>query len=140
MIRLAPEGLRQSLAAARFTTGDGDLDELLELARTKYLDPDLNVRKEALEKLWDAWERLKTIEPGDKKTAAAALLKKAASQQQYFDVLDAEAKALTSIGNNFRIRHHETNKTELADGEQVDYFFHRLFALILLLLRKSGRS
>jgi len=37
----------------------------------------LDVRRESLEKLWDAWERLKTVEPGgDKKAQAKALLDK----------------------------------------------------------------
>jgi len=141
VIRLAPEALRQSLGGAVFQTRDAELDTLLESARSKYLDPDVEVRKEALEKLWDAWERLKTIEPGsDKKAQASALLDKAASEPIYRAVLETEARAATAIGNDFRIRHHETNKVELVDGEQVDYFFHRLFALVQLLLRKSSRG
>jgi hypothetical protein len=57
---------------------DETLDELLETAREKFLNRALNVRKQGLEKLWDAWERLKTIEPGkDKKAQATAILDKA---------------------------------------------------------------
>ena len=39
------------------------------------------VSKEALEKLWDAWERLKTLEAGDKKSSIKTLLDKAAPHQ-----------------------------------------------------------
>ena len=35
---------------------------MLEAARKKLLDPDLSVRNEALETLWDAWERIKALE------------------------------------------------------------------------------
>jgi hypothetical protein len=65
--RLAPAVLGDALAAAIFKTGDRLLDELLETARQKFLDPKPTVRKEALEKLRDAWERLKTLEDRDKK-------------------------------------------------------------------------
>jgi len=40
---------------------------------------------------------------------------------------------LTEIGNQFPIRHHETTKTAIDPGD-VDYFFHRCFALVALLL------
>ncbi len=59
------------------TTGDDVLDALLEAARHKFLNRSLDVRRESLEKLWDAWERLKTVETGkDKKVSAKALLDK----------------------------------------------------------------
>lgn len=62
------------LLSAEFETGDSGLDTLLNTAKTKYLDPDAVVRQEGLEKLWDAWERLKTIEPGSSKRASTAAL------------------------------------------------------------------
>jgi hypothetical protein len=123
------------LAASTFKTGDGALDQLLETARKKFLDPDPVVRREALEKLWDAWERLKTLEPGkDKKASTQALLNKATQEPRFRQRLDEEARALTEIGNEFMIRHTETDKVELKSSEHVDYLFHRLFSLIWLLL------
>jgi hypothetical protein len=44
-----------------FRTGDQTLDQLLETAREKFLNRSLDLRKEGLENLWDAWERLKTV-------------------------------------------------------------------------------
>lgn len=141
IVRLAPVVLRDALKSAEFQTGDAELDLLLESARTKYLDPDPNVRRESLEKLWDAWERLKTIEPGkDKKVSVKALLNKAAAELNFRDRLDKEACELTEIGNKFRIRHSETDRAPLELSEHVDYLFHRLFALIRLLLRTTGRG
>lgn len=140
IIRLGPEVLREALTTATFNTGDTDLDNLLNAARNKFLSPDLNIRKESLEKLWDAWERLKTITPGvDKRTSISILLANSCSDPQFQVRLNNEALALTNIGNDFMIRHHETSKIPIVSGEQVDYLFHRLFALIYLILKTSNR-
>ncbi|SRR6266487_4169905 len=136
IVRLAPPVLQETLAAATFQTGDKHLDELLESARSKYLDPDPKVRRESLEKLWDAWERTKTLEdPADKKKSVSMILDKASAEPHFRERLDREAKELTEIGNNFMIRHTETNKTPIQSSEQTDYLFQRMFALVLLLLR-----
>jgi hypothetical protein len=120
----------------RFVTGDATLDSLLNDAVTKYLDPDPAERANGLEKLWDAWERLKTVLPGkDKKESAKALLDRAATSAEMRAVLEGEARELTRIGNEFRIRHSETNKTELTELGHVDYLFERMLALIRLAVR-----
>ncbi|WP_338826113.1 hypothetical protein MTBGP_04230 [Moorella thermoacetica] len=139
--RLGPEISRQQLLAVPlFQTGDKELDELLESARRKYFSPDLEIRREALEKLWDAWERLKTIEiPGNKKASVKQLLNKTAPEPTIREVLDDEARVLTDIGNNFMIRHSEIGKVPLNRSEDIDYLFHRMFALILLILRTTNR-
>ena len=36
----------------------------------------------------------------------------------YKEVFDNEFLALTKIGNNFRIRHHERNKIDITDNRQ----------------------
>lgn len=133
---MAPPVLDEELRRAAFNTGDATLDGLLEAARTRFLSPGPATRREALEKLWDAWERLKTPEPGaDKKASATALLDKAADEPNFRDVLEQEAVTVTKIGNSFRIRHSERSQVEIQTEDQVDYLFHRLLALILLLIR-----
>jgi hypothetical protein len=141
IIRLAPEILREAMQMAVFRTGDTDLDSLLESARVKFLNPDAKVRREALEKLWDAWERLKTVEPcGHKKASVKALLDKAGDEPRFRELLEREAAELTDIGNNFRIRHTETTQTPLQKEEHVDYLFHRLFGLIRMLVVLRNQS
>ena len=54
-------------------------------------------------------------------------------------MLELEASALTKIGNSLYIRHSETSQEPLVSGNHVDYLFHRLFALLTLLLRATGR-
>jgi len=142
IVRLAPTVLRETLQSTVFQTGDGTLDSMLESARLKFLNPDAKVRREALEKLWDAWERIKTIESGaDKKSQAKTLLDKAAPEPHFRDLLEIEARALTEIGNNFLIRHSETTRTPIEADSHVDYLFHRLFALIWMVLKtRSTKS
>ena len=41
---------------------------------------------------------------------------------------------LVDVEQPFQIRHSETTQVPLAQSEHVDYLFHRLFALIQLLL------
>jgi hypothetical protein len=134
--RIAPPVLDEVLHSTFFRTSDRVLNDLLEIARTKFLNPDSKTRKEALEKLWDAWERCKTIFVGDKKSSVEMLLRAASNgSDEFFKRLDDEATALTKIGNDFQIRHFETNKYPIASDAHVDYLFYRLFTLIYLVLR-----
>jgi hypothetical protein len=139
--RIAPSVLQEALAQTVFKTGDVILDEILESARHKFLNRSLAVRRESLEKLWDAWERLKTVESGkDKRAKAAALLDKAATEPTFRGILEAEARGLTDLGNTLMIRHTETDKIPIRESVQVDYLFQRMFAMLVLLLKASGRT
>lgn len=141
VVRFEPVVLHEMLSSAIFRTEDPELNRLLELAREKFHNPDINVRREAVEKLWDAWERLKTIEIGtDKKKQVEALLTRAIPQSEFRERVNQEAIALTNIGNDFAIRHTETNKIIISESEFLDYLFHRLFALIQMLLRRTSRG
>lgn len=141
VVRLEPVVLRETLARAVFQSEDQELNRLLELAREKFRNPDVNIRREAIEKLWDVWERLKTLEPGtDKKKQIEALLMRAIPQAEFRERVNQEAIALTNIGNDFGIRHTETNKIIISEPEFLDYLFHRLFTLIQMLLRRTNRG
>lgn len=131
--RLLPAGLDE-LVKTRYRTGDSTLDQLLTVAVTKIQDKDPAVRAEALEKLWDAWERLKTILNPDKKQGINQLLQRAFPEPQLRERVNDEATALTRIGNDFMIRHSETTKVAVAP-EHIDYLFHRLLALMQALIR-----
>lgn len=110
-------------------TGDSKLDDLLERAVRKFMSPDAEMRREALEQLWDAFERSKTILDRDKKRGAAALIAEVSTSDDETQMLTMEFRELSRIGNNFLIRHHETTKAEVGP-EAVDYYFTRMFALI----------
>jgi hypothetical protein len=68
------------------------------------------------------------------------LLGVASEDKAFRAVLDSEARALTSIGNDFHIRHFEANRAEIARIEHYDYLFHRLFALMYLLLFSRSKD
>ncbi len=141
--RLVPSVLSEEIVSVQFRTGDNVLDGLLEKARSKFLRPDEVIRREALEALWDAWERLKSLgSQSGKKAGITALLDRTAgsSSPTFRAALEKEANELTDIGNGFQIRHSETTQERLAKSEHVDYLFHRLLSLILVILRTNGRS
>lgn len=106
------------------------LKELLVEADSYYRS---NNKQIAVEKLWDAFERLKTYySPALNKSASADKIidDMSGSEQNYYALYKAEFKSLTDIGNNFRIRHHETTKIDIVDNRQYDYFYRRCLALI----------
>ncbi|MCM2285927.1 MAG: hypothetical protein NDI81_14170 [Desulfobacula sp.] len=134
--RIAPPVLANDLRSPLPPTGDSTLDRLFEDARRKFLSPDLSLRTEALEKLWDAWERLKTVcIPTNKKESVACLLETVSPEPNFRACLDREARELTDIGNSFMIRHSEVQKVPIKVSAHVDYLFHRLFALMHLMVK-----
>ena len=78
--RLLPTPLAEALGGTEFATGDRETDRLLEAAKERIVRPRIEDRRDALEELWDAFERLKTLEPGtDKRMQAERLLDRAAA-------------------------------------------------------------
>jgi hypothetical protein len=140
--RILPQPLADAVGWALFRTGDAETDRLLEVARERILSPKPEDRQDALEKLWDAFERLKTLEPGTNKRAQAdALLDRVATLGSGFrQALAREAAELTTIGNSFRIRHAETTQEALTTLDQVDYLFTRMFAFVRAILKGTGRG
>lgn len=108
--------------------------ELLEEAISLFKQPHPSARKDSVEKIWDALERLKTYYADiDKRSSTEKIVKDMANSIPSFTKLfDDEFRALTSIGNNFRIRHHETDKVDITDNKHYDYFFNRCLAMIAL--------
>lgn len=137
--RVMPPVLAQDIGGLPLA-GDAVFDGLVREAVTQYQDPNPGARQRAAEKLWDAWERLKTLDDADKKRGSTAMLDRAAQEPAFRAHLETEANTLTKLGNDFQIRHFETSKTAIADPAQLDYLFHRLFALIQLVLVMRASS
>ena len=103
--------------------GDDQLDEKLTTALRKYENPDVAVRKEALEALWDAFERVKSvIDPSDKKRSAATLIEMIVPDRASRDALAQEFEVLTRLGNEFQIRHHEVARHPVS-AAMIDLLF-----------------
>jgi len=75
----------------------------------------------------------------DKRDSVRILLDKTAHDPAFRKTLETEAQELSAIGNSYMIRHTEIGKTPLSSSEQVEYFFHRMFSLMRLILRATGR-
>ncbi|MBL8450678.1 MAG: hypothetical protein JNM32_12270 [Dechloromonas sp.] len=138
IVRVLPPVLGEQLKRTLFRTGERILDTMLEECRAKFSDPDPGVRREALERLWDAWERLKSLaDSNDKKRSIRIILDAVTREPSLRARLENEAKELTDIGNSHLIRHSEVHQVPVIDVDHVDYLFHRLFAMIQLMLRKQ---
>lgn len=125
-----------NLIASTTEPKEETVSSLLHNATAKIISPKIEERRIALERLWDAFERVKTIiNPDNKKDSAIQLLKKVSGRNQEFEkLLNEECISLTKIGNEFQIRHFETDKISIDDSQHVDYLFFRMYALIHLLL------
>lgn len=125
------------IEAAIATVKERGTRELLQEAILLYKKPYPGCTRDATEKIWDALERLKTYYTDlDKKASASKIVSDMGNGQEEFTKLfDTEFKRLTDIGNNFRIRHHETNKIDITDSRHYDYFFNRCLSLIALAIQ-----
>lgn len=136
-IKRVTSGALSSVIQQTPKTFDQELNDLLEHANRKICNTDVRVRYGALKELWDAFERIKTVaEPEkSKKQSMAILLDNCSSDPVLRAELETEAKALTSIGNAFFIRHSEISQIKLTDSNHIEYFFHRLASFMLLLAK-----
>lgn len=118
----------------KFRSQDIQLNQMLYDAYTKISHYDLNVSYHALEKLWDAWERLKCYYiPDNKKESAKEIIKLFSDNPEFQAIINEEMRTITSLGNTFRIRHSEPTQVVLNSHSQINYLFHRCLALIVLI-------
>ena len=110
--------------------------QLLQEAMKLHTLPYPESARDAVEKIWDALERLKTYYTTDKKASAGKIVNDMAGGERHFsDLFNEEFNALTKIGNSYRIRHHETDKIDITDPRHYDYFFNRCLSLIALAIQ-----
>ncbi|MED4225637.1 hypothetical protein [Neobacillus cucumis] len=120
---------------------DNILNELLNLAIEYIRKPKEFDRQIALEKIWDAFERIKTFYDKNKKTSAQTLVTKISEGTTDFDsLLETEFITLTNIGNKYQIRHFETDIIKINSTKQVDYLFYRMIAIIDLCMDKVNNE
>lgn len=134
--RVLPPVIGEELKRTYFQTGDRTLDNFLEECSTKFSSRDPLVRREALERLCDVWERLKTLPGPNKQESIRRMLDAVTVDEPMRSRLEAEAIELTSIANAHLLRHSELKQTAVTDVDQIDYLFHRLYAMVHLLLKK----
>lgn len=129
--------LTKEIESAVAQIAEKGLKELLQDAILLYKSPGPQARKDSVEKIWDALERLKTYYTTmDKKDSSSKIVNDmAGGQADFTSLFNDEFLALTRIGNDYRIRHHETNKIDITDVRHYDYFFNRCLSLIALAIQ-----
>lgn len=118
-------------------TNDQELDSLINEAKDRFFIP--KDKQIALEKLWDAFERIKTYFDSNKRKSSSELVS-IASDGFNFEFIENEFKLLTKIGNEYRIRHHETDKIEVSKSKHIDYLFFRMLSLIDLCIKSINEK
>ncbi len=112
------------------------LQNLLNKAIALYKMPDPSARQASVEKIWDAFERLKTYYDPNKRKSAEQIVNDMAKGNSHFkDLFNKEFNELTDIGNEYCIRHHEIGKIDISEAEHYDYLFNRCLSLIATALR-----
>ncbi len=121
-----------------YKTDDEILNQLIDDALKKITSTRIEERKIALEKIWDAFERMKTYYKELKKKQSIEQLLEIATngQASLKDELSKEARELTRIGNEYQIRHFETDKKEINQSEFIDYLFFRMLIFINMIISK----
>lgn len=85
----------------------------------------------ALEKIWDCFERLKTIYEGGKKQSVSKLIDNISHDSERIkENLEHEFLELTTIGNFFQIRHFETGTEPIPTDSYREYLYFRTLSLI----------
>ena len=138
IVRLVEGPAANQLRSTQFDSGDPKTNELLELAKKRFFDRDHDAGQRSIEALWDAFERVKThIDSSNKKSSANLLIIQVGTSDQENALLKDEMLALTKIGNDWRIRHHELDKHEMgAERDLRDYLFLRMFSLLQRIVPK----
>lgn len=113
---------------------EAGLEELIRIAEDLYNKGNYSY---AVEKIWDAFERIKTYyyPTLDKKKSVEKIINDISYGNEHIKkMFDIEFKVLTDIGNSYRIRHHEINKIDISKELHYKYFYKRCLALISVLL------
>lgn len=110
---------------------------LLKDAVSLYKTPSDTARQDSVEKIWDAFERLKTYYTKmNKKDSTEKIIKDMAhGNDKFIELFNNEFLKLRDIGNQYRIRHHETNQIDIIDSRYYDYLFNRCLSLIALAIQ-----
>ena len=100
------------------------LKELIEEAQAYIQNGSSDDLQHGLEKIWDAYERAKTLCHKDKKTSIGILIDKlSGGDEQMKENINAIMSHLSWIGNNYQIRHFEKDKLAFpSDHMKVFYF------------------
>jgi hypothetical protein len=139
--RAVPKMIANIISNVEFETEDVELNDMLKVAYHKFTSPHPEMRKEAIDRLWDAFEQLKTYLSSDKKKPAGKIIKDLSGNNVLFgERVEKEFRELTDIGHIFHIRHIERHKSATLTDLQINYLFYRMSSLICLCLESYRKQ
>jgi hypothetical protein len=113
-------------------TDDMTLNDKVDKSKDFFIKGD---KQSALENLWDAFERMKTLLNPDKKESSNTILDQLSGDIER-KIWEAEFLTLTDIGNDYQVRHFETNKRPITSNKEKEYLYFRMLSLIDFTLNK----
>lgn len=114
-------------------SSDATLNELIEESMLYIRKTDEKEKQVGLEKIWDAFERVKTYFSENKKESISKILKEVSKgSDSLYDFLSKESRELTRIGNEFQIRHFERGKEAINSIEMKEYLYFRVLSFVSL--------
>lgn len=128
--------LDERILSLNITTDDQVLRELIESAVNYFYDRSGEHKKTGLEKIVDAFERLKTLEGTDKKGSIEKVFSKLSPFELVRNMLNQDMRDLTDIANNWNIRHSEIKTKSINDPNVMEYLFYSYFNFVYLILKK----
>ena len=113
------------------------VNKLMTQARDYFQQSGGDNKQNALEKIWDAFERMKKYHEKEKDTKKSAkkIISKVSTELDK-EVFDEEFDKLVKIGNKYMIRHHGIDQIEIKDTDTANYLFIRIYNLIDFCLHK----
>lgn len=115
---------------------DSDLRDLIQQAEIRRKQVDSTSMQLALEKIWDAFEQLKTYYSSDKKISLQTIISRISpTNTDLYNRINDEFAELTKIGNTYKIRHFEKGKLDIPDDRIKEYFYMRCLAIINLVVK-----
>lgn len=122
-----------------------EVNKYISDAKMKIKSCDKEKRVEAIEILWKAFERLKSLYVSqgiDKRKSVEMLVEKTMNEQPVlFNLVNNVLMKdfLTKAGNDLRIRHHETDKENLHEDNQIDLLFQIMLVTLNYLINSQER-
>lgn len=118
---------------------DTKINEIITESKLYIRSDKFGEKQIALEKIWDAFERFKTVyeEDGKKKKGSETIINKISHDSEPIKtMLNIEFRELTDIGNAYQIRHFEKGKVEIPSDEFREYLYFRMLSLISYCLQE----
>lgn len=128
---------KEILNHSEISSSDNIINEKIEESKVYIRSEESNKKQMAVEQIWDAFERLKTIYGEDKKASAEKVINTVSNGSiATKELLEKEFKELTKIGNEFHIRHFENGRKPLESDEFREYLYFRILSLISYCVNK----